>query len=172
MSKNKLGFKYGGESIYPIETETETETAFHDWIVNREVVACNKKALTVLDSKVSLWKPIKILTEGFQTIKGGKGMIGQIDLVFRYNGKYYVGEIKYIKPSHSSDSFWGAVKALAYCVYYNWQTDLTREVFFHPAIFIPKRSIKLEHKIISSKLDIEMFGIERDKKEWKIEYIR
>lgn len=87
-----------------------------------------------------------------------KAPIGRIDLVFRYRGKLWCGEVKYYLP-HSTE-FWDACKIIAYTQYFNWQSD-TMESFEHayPAVLVPHESIILEHKIIAARLKILLFGI-------------
>jgi hypothetical protein len=89
---------------------------------------------------------------------GGIGkIIGKIDLLFKFKKKLYCGEIKWTIPRND---FWSALKVVGYCAYYNWQNETWGgfDAGF-PAILIPKKHIKLEHKIVANNLKIALFGI-------------
>jgi len=124
------------------------------------------KRSTFLAKEVPLYSAAKLLQRdiykrdelGSQKI--GLKSIGRIDLVFKYKGKIWVGEVKYY-PFDNSE-FWDALKCIGYSSYLNWQSlynpDYEKTV---PAVLIPKSKIKLEHQIVAGQLKVGLFGIER-----------
>lgn len=112
--------------------------------------------LSVLATEEPLFSAVQVITKDTSFSLPEKtntnGVIGRIDVLFKYRSTNYVCEIK--DGDSEGHSFWYATKALAYCEYYKWQTDNTH---FRPAVIVPLQNLKLEHQLISGKLDIKLF---------------
>lgn len=132
------------------------EMIFHDWLRKNKI-----KRFEFLHHEYPLGNASKLLEGDTRKSKlndsriYGAGVIGRIDVIFKYNKKTYIGEIKYMK---ALSDFWEAMKVIGYCEYYKWQTG-TSNVF--PAVLIPIESVKLEHQIVANKLKIKIFVIEK-----------
>jgi hypothetical protein len=130
------------------------------------------KGIFIIDSEYNLQKPGVLLTRDFYSFENTgrnliKGSFGRIDIIFKYKGVTYCGEIKY-QPFRNND-FWDALKVVGYTTYYKWQVEtMGGEVSPQPAIFMPKNRIKLEHQIISGRLQIALFGIENKGEDYKL----
>ncbi|MEK6880726.1 MAG: hypothetical protein AABY22_14000 [Nanoarchaeota archaeon] len=145
------------------------ERDFQNWLIKNQPVKLKniKGKISVLFSEYRLIKPMFILAQNdmrFENIISKT--IGKIDLIIRFRGKNYASEIKYMP--FAAENFWGALKCMAYSVYYNWQRDLENVEKVNPAMFLPLKIIKLEHKIIAGKLGIILFGIEKKDDIWEI----
>lgn len=98
---------------------------------------------------------------------GNAGCIGRIDVIFRYKGKKYAGEMKF-QPFEGSD-FWDALKIVGYAAYYEWQTETMGNIdYVKPAILMPSKRIKLEHKITARKMQLGLFGIEENGEDFRL----
>ena len=122
-----------------------------------------------LERETPLFKAMEILKrefyeDGFGNRNNyGKNVVGRIDLIFRWKSKEYAAEVKYI-PFKGNGDFWDALKILGYCELYKWEY----KKMIHPAIIIPIDKIKLEHKIVANKLKIGLFGIKKEKHQFKM----
>ena len=112
--------------------------------------------MTLIGTQIPLYSAVQILTKdsGFTLPEGisPSGIIGKIDVMFRYRATNYICEIK--DCYKDTGSFWYATKALAYTEYYKWQIDSND---YKPAVLIPLQGLKLEHQLIAGRLDIKMF---------------
>lgn len=165
--------------VIPVEQEISTngskkkppslETQLQHYLEDRAYQPNSEKLLhevmphlKILGFQIPLYCPERILTRNSTqklTFADGRttAVIGKIDVLFQHKSRVYVGEIKDYNPM--ADSFWYASKALAYCEYYKWQTD---KKGYHPAVIIPKESIRLEHQIVAGKLGIRIFLFKKD----------
>lgn len=154
------------------KTRKDYERDFQKYLVsNKKIKLKTGRSLTVLGSEVILYKPMHVLTEGdlrFENLNA-RNCIGRIDLIIQYGGKKYVTEIKY--TPFTVENFWAGIKCIAYSAYYNWQIELFGKGLYYPALMLPHKAIKLEHKIIAGKLKIQLFGIEKTEEGWKVEEI-
>lgn len=110
--------------------------------------------------QIPLFSAEAVLTRGAERPKKWfftKTPIGRIDVLMTYKNRTYVAEIKDYNPG--AESFWYATKAAAYCEYYKWQTD---KKGYHPAVIIPKESIRLEHQVVAGRLGIKIFLFKKD----------
>ena len=145
-----------------------TEKGLQKWCMEMGEVRCGKYLMKFLDEEVRLANPYDVLSREFHTINKVRPWrtIGIIDLLINYRGKVYVIEIKY--TPFNTQNFWSALKCLAYREYYKWQEN---RIGIQAGIFMPKKSIKLEHKIMASRLKIVIFGITKKEGKWEIEAI-
>ena len=105
--------------------------------------------------EVSLFPALETLKNQIYENQSHGGAIGRIDVIFRYKGRIYAGEIKYKREEDGTD-FWDALKIIGYTTYYKWQTGSTN---IFPAILMPANKIKLEHQLIAGMLHVKLFGI-------------
>lgn len=140
------------------------EAKLHKWLIENELLVNKIFNIDILDSEVclpgaldSLKREIHLEIWNEPIITNKRGGIGRIDLLFRYKGINYCCEIK-CQPFRSND-FWEALKVVGYTAYYNWLKDSN----FQSAVLIPKKSCKLEHFIVSSKLRLKIFSFTEDK---------
>ena len=142
-----------------IKDNNYKETKFHNYFKkNIKISGCILvKSEFILKDPNSLFKrEISLVGLSGNSIKEGR-TIGKIDVLFKHRSILYCGEIKWTLPR---SDFWSAMKVLGYCSYYNWQNEIWEGSDpARPAILIPIKHIKLEHKIISNKLKIALFGI-------------
>jgi hypothetical protein len=116
------------------------------------------------ETEKTLKNPYDLLTRDFRDGEDfslrkitSKKLIGRIDIVCRFRGVRYAGEIKYFS---SRNDFWHSTKIIAYTAYLNWQNETEGVIGkVKPAIFIPKHHVRLEHKIISNKIGVKLFQI-------------
>jgi hypothetical protein len=148
--------------------DRDPEKTFHKYLINNPKKVLN--GIEILDDEARLYKPGILLTRDFYSFerlekKVIKGCFGRIDVVFKYRGAIYCGEIKY--EPHKNSDFWDAMKVLGYTTYYKWQRETNGGTLFpKPAILMPKSRIKLEHQIIAGRLGIALFGIIREGNEF------
>lgn len=135
------------------------ETAFQEYFKKKVRV----NSLILLQTEVRLYPPFTLLSRDFYTTDEAvkkierRNCIGRIDVLFRYKGTLFAGEIKYMLPRNS---FWEALKVIGYVAYYNWQNEISNAYeYAKPALLIPHKHIRLEHKIVANKLDLLLFGI-------------
>lgn len=154
------------------------ENSFGKWFEKQEKVrvynedGTGRRFAVFWKREMPLHEPYSILKRDFYEFGNpiDRKCIGRIDLVFRYRGALWVGETKYYKP-HGSE-FWDACKTLAYCTYYNWQTESSGGFDTAlPAILVPTKSVKLQHKIVANKLKIMIMGITKVEKGYSLEEI-
>lgn len=160
-----------------IKKPKKLETEFKKWLIDKEKIQCLSDSsgiryLYVLGNEVPLYSPLKVLGADIK----GSGIIGRPDLFVKYDGKKYICEVKYIP--FTTENFWSALKCLAYCEYYKWQTETSQNgkhmsgsssySIPHPAIFMPLEAIKLEHEIIAKRLKITLFGIIKKEDKWLV----
>lgn len=137
--------------------ELGQEQKFVKWFMEfhgkefKEVVReiCMYSALSLMDYEIR-----QRLIYGNEDGKKAK-IIGRIDLGFMYHGKKYLCEVKYYP--FDNYEFWDSLKILGYVQYYQWQVDEK----YYPAIMIPINKFKLESAIVSSKLEVTVFGIKK-----------
>ena len=132
---------------------------------------------TIIHKELPLYGAYKMLQRDvFETLYGDlqsgltpKDTIGRIDLIFDYQGKVFVVEIK-TKTPYSNSDFWDALKVIGYYEYFMWiQETMSNFPTAHPAIMMPKEKIKLEHKIVANRLKLFIFAIIKTPYDYKVE---
>jgi len=137
------------------------EARFQKYFINNTDIVLG--GCIIMESEKSLYPAFHLLEKEinsrmrFGEITGHSKarVIGRIDIMMKYGGVHYAVEIKY-QPCSNND-FWDAIKILGYTEYVNWQEDYIKK--FKPAIMMPLKRIKLEHKLVANKLKITLFGI-------------
>ncbi len=123
--------------------------------------------LKVNGVEVPLISPIHMFTKGTGLSlpeRNNRINIGRIDVVMKYQKTNYVAEIK----DYGVSSFWYGMKCIGYCEYYKWQTD---KQSYHPAVIIPKESLKLEHQVVAGRTGITIFTFEKKDGEFSMRLI-
>jgi len=143
----------------------QQETNFQNCFIDKKIISGCK----ILTTEFRLYEPYSLFKSEIRGIydKSVKEVIGKIDVIFKYRQRTYTGEIKWTIPRND---FWDAMKIIGYNIYYNWQNE-TWGGFgrAYPAILIPIKHIKLEHKIVANKLKISLFGIDTHKSGYSLE---
>lgn len=138
-------------------TETKVQREFDKLITDALKSKINvPRFFSVIGTQIPLYSAVQVLTKDtsltFPEKPTTSGIIGRIDVIFKYKSTNYICEIK--DCFKESGSFWYATKALAYTEYYKWQVESND---FKPAVLIPLKGLKLEHQLIAGRLDIKLF---------------
>ena len=151
----------------------DLEKQFHSFLIKNP----DTKPIHLVKSEARLYAPYYLFERNFRDDfsdsvekkeKAGS-VIGKIDIVFKYRQTLYAGEIKYFD---SRNDFWAAMKVVAYTTYFNWQNETLGSFdICHPAILIPKGSIRLEHQLICNKLRIVLFSIIRNGDRFVLDHV-
>ena len=117
-----------------------------------EKISFSGKAFRVLENEYILKKVGSVLDtkREFRT----SDHIGRIDFIVNFAKKKYAVELKSpVCRKIGNVSFYSAIKVLAYCAYYKFQTNET----IFPSILFPKQDLTLEMEIIANFLKIKLF---------------
>lgn len=145
----------------------DNETSFHKFILdNPKTVMDDGSKIKILESEYKLYRAEKVLSREYEEFQheSCKGIIGRIDIIFRYGTKTYIAEIKNLREN---GSFWYATKAMAYKEYYMFQTG-KRNRNIVPAVIIPESHLKIEHRIVAGSLGIEIFSYNKTDSGYKM----
>ncbi len=131
----------------------------------------------ILNTELTLYGAYNMLQRDvFERMQGNKttgltlkDSIGRIDVIFEYQGKTFISEIKTKTPYTNSD-FWDALKIIGYYEYLMWiQETVENSPNAYPAIMMPREKIKLEHRIVANRLKLFIFAIIKTPYDYRVE---
>ena len=160
---------YASQNINMNRRRKETELEFKEYFEHNTHKALSRSVF--LEKEIPLHMARDLLKREFieQHIalnmpSSKKHAMGYVDMRIRWRGIEYLVEVKYFNEYRRvKTEFWESLKILGYLEMYKWEYNVGK---IKPAIMIPLKGIRLEHKIIANKLKIALFGIEKQKKDW------